>query len=155
MRRLPVKATLHLELITALADAARAAGPTETGGLLLGWWSDEGIVVRHAIEVIDPDATASSWTRDQGRAQHALEQALTALDHPLLGYIGDWHTHPASCGPSHQDERSIRRASRGYDQPLLLLVHRADERLEARAAQRGQACTVTLQQLLDEVRNTT
>ncbi|MER5539555.1 Mov34/MPN/PAD-1 family protein [Streptomyces mirabilis] len=131
--------------------AASASGRTETGGLLLGWWEGDALVVRYAIEVPDPDATTSSWTRAHHRAQDALDRALADLDHPWLGYVGDWHTHPACCGPSSQDEQSICNASRGYSQPLLLLVHRADETIEARSADRGQLCPLTIHRRPDEI----
>ncbi len=139
---------LHAEVSSSITAAAAAANEVETGGLLLGWWEAGNIVARYAIEVADPDATTSSWTRDEERAQQALEGALFDLSHPWLGYIGDWHTHPARCGPSNQDEDSIRQASRGYEQPLLLLVHRADDQIEARVAHQGYIRTLTLHQFL-------
>jgi integrative and conjugative element protein (TIGR02256 family) len=143
MRRRPATATLYPEVAVTIADCAVSTG-AETGGLLLGWWDGEHIVARHAVEVVDPEASRSSWTREEGRAQHALEQALAAFDHPWLGYVGDWHTHLLDRGPSRQDVRSIRHASRCYDKPLLLLVQRAHHRLDARAAQRGRTRTITL-----------
>lgn len=144
--------TVHPDVVFAIAAAAAASEEIETGGLLLGWWDAEYIVARHAIEVPDPEATRTRWTRDETRAQHALDEALASLDHPWLGYIGDWHTHPANSGPSSQDEHSIRRASRGYQQPLLLLVHRADHRLEGRVAHHGDICTFTTNHASGELR---
>lgn len=144
MRRRHVDVILHTEVSESISSAAAAAGSTETGGLLLGWWDAGTIVARHAVEVNDPEATVSSWTRDEGRAQQRLDEALVDLSHPWLGYIGDWHTHPACCGPSRQDEQSIRRASHEYDQPLLLLVHRADDKIEARVAHWGDICAFTI-----------
>jgi proteasome lid subunit RPN8/RPN11 len=123
---------------TLIAAAAAAARPCETGGLLLGWWDSGRVVVRYAIEVTDPHATAGSWTRDQLRAQAALDTTLTELDHPWLGYVGDWHSHPAPCAASTQDRVSIQRASRQYDQPLVLLIHRPDDAIETVAAHRGR-----------------
>lgn len=72
--------------------------------MLLGWWHAGHIVAPYAAEVTDPCVTASTWSRDEERAQQALKQGLSDLDHPGLGYIGDWHTHPARSGPSKQDE---------------------------------------------------
>ncbi|MFB8125942.1 Mov34/MPN/PAD-1 family protein [Streptomyces bacillaris] len=144
MRRRRVEVILHTDVSALIRCAAAAAEGTETGGLLLGWWDAGTIVARHAVEVIDPEATPVSWTRDEGRAQQALDEALADLNHPWLGYIGDWHTHPASCGPSGKDEHSIRRASHEYDQPLLLLVHRADDEIEARVAHQGKICALTI-----------
>jgi hypothetical protein len=122
-------------MITAAAAAAR---PRETGGLLLEWWDNGRVIVRHAIEVADPHATASSWSRDQPLAQAALDTALAEFGHPWLGYVGDWHSHPAPCGASAQDLISIRRASRQYDQALALIIHRPDDAIETLAAHHGR-----------------
>jgi len=128
---------VHPDARATVSAAAAAAHPRETGGLLLGWWDGGGVVVRHAVEVLDPHATTSSWCRDQPSAQAALDAALAHHDHPWLGYVGDWHSHPAPCGASRQDLTSIRRASGAYAQPLVLLVHRADGAVEVTVAHHG------------------
>src|SRR4029450_870181 len=82
-----------------IARRARQAAPNETGGLLLGWWEGTAVVVAHAVEVPDPDATSSRWTRHEDTAQAALDAALPDPSHPWLGYVGDWHSHPAPVDP--------------------------------------------------------
>jgi proteasome lid subunit RPN8/RPN11 len=128
---------VHADATKLIAAAAAVARPRETGGLLLGWWDSGRVAVRSAVEVTDPHATADSWSRDQFRAQAALDTALAGLDHPWLGYVGDWHSHPAPCAASAQDLVSIRRASRQYDQPLVLIIHRPDDAIETIAAHHG------------------
>ena len=139
------EAHIHAGARRQIALLATAAGTTETGGLLLGWWESNTIHVRHVVEVIDPAATATSWTRDEARAAAALSDALDRYEHPWLGYVGDWHTHPAPVGASWTDRRSIRRASRGYAEPLLLIVHRSDGTLDLASARRGLPVRVTEQ----------
>jgi integrative and conjugative element protein (TIGR02256 family) len=134
--QLPIE--VHADATKIITAAATAARPRETGGLLLGWWDNGRVIVRHAIEVADPHATASSWSRDQPRAQAALDTALAELGHPWLGYVGDWHSHPAPCGASAQDLICIRRASRQYDQPLILIIHQPDDAVETIAAHHGR-----------------
>jgi proteasome lid subunit RPN8/RPN11 len=112
--------------------------PNETGSLLLGWWEQDVINVHSACEVRDPTATTHSWEREEQRATVALRRALATDEHPWMGYVGDWHTHPAECGPSSQDRRSIASASRQYAMPLVLLVWRVDGLIEAVIAHRGQ-----------------
>ncbi|WP_368832225.1 Mov34/MPN/PAD-1 family protein [Kocuria arenosa] len=140
----PLVVDLHPEAEAEIHRLATIAGEVETGGLLLGWWDADQIVARQAVEVLDPAATSTSWTRDSRRSQHILEKVLATEQHPWLGYIGDWHTHPAPCGPSPQDNHSICRASENYSHPLLLLVHRSDQMIEGRAAWQGQSCPVTV-----------
>lgn len=128
---------IHHAVPAALTATARSREPKETGGLLVGWWDRDKIVIRHILEVPDNDATASSWTRNEARASEALAHFLIRAEHPWLGYIGDWHTHPAPVGPSHTDKRSIRRAARSVGHPLALIVHRSDATLDVLAVRHG------------------
>ncbi len=130
------------EVLAAIGKAADAAHRCETGGLLPGWWDDGRVVVRHAVEVPDPKATHTSWVRVEGTAQAALEEALDRHPHPWLGYVGDWHSHPTACGASSQDITSILRASTQYEQPLVLLIHRADDLVEAVVTESAQHALV-------------
>ncbi|WP_435122770.1 Mov34/MPN/PAD-1 family protein [Amycolatopsis thermoflava] len=120
-----------VEVASTIAAAAAAAHPRETGGILLGWWLEGRVIVHLAVEVPDPDATQASWVRDYDTAQVALRKILGDLGHPWLGYVRDWHSHPAAGGVSGQDLKSIQDAADQYDQPLALLVHRADCLIEA------------------------
>lgn len=128
---------VHPDATTMISTTASVAYPRETGGLLLGWWNNGQVIIRYAIEVPDPYATTNSWSRDENSAQTTLDSALAADEHQWLGYVGDWHSHPAPSGTSRQDLASIQRASTTYDQPLVLLVHRADGTIEVTIADRG------------------
>ncbi|WP_179855076.1 Mov34/MPN/PAD-1 family protein [Paractinoplanes atraurantiacus] len=140
-----VRVLVHSDARQTIATAAERAHPLEAGGLLLGWWDRDAIVVRAAVDVVDPTATGSSWIRREGLAQQALDQAVTELGHPWLGYVGDWHSHPAPCGASEQDRQSIRSASLAYPQPLLLLVHRRGGNVDMHAARRGRLQAVSIE----------
>ena len=126
--------------------AAKAASPRETGGLLLGWWDDQGgvVIIRHAIEVPDRQATHTSWTRRQVPANRALAQALKDLNHPLLGYVGDWHVHPEQVGASWCDRASITETSKQYDQAIVLIVRLPDDSLDILAARHGSSINASL-----------
>jgi proteasome lid subunit RPN8/RPN11 len=138
----PVTVVIHSDASQAITTAAGRAAPVEAGGLLLGWWDNGTVIVRSAVEVVDPVASGTSWVRRETPAQQALDRAITALGHPWMGYVGDWHSHPVACGASAQDLHSIRSASRTYAQPLLLIVHRCDGVLDIRAARRGRSQTI-------------
>lgn len=143
MKGTQVIVDVHPDATEVIAASARFAHPRETGGLLLGWWDPGRIVVRHAVEVPDPAASTSSWSREQLRAQAALDGVLAEHEHPWLGYVGDWHSHPAARGASSQDVISIRRASRAHPEPLLLLVHRSDGAFDHVVAHRGRTRRAT------------
>jgi integrative and conjugative element protein (TIGR02256 family) len=132
-----ITVTCHPPATRTIDAAAASAYPRETGGLLLGWWDIDGIVVAQAIEVIDPAATTDSWSRSQDTAQPALDDALARLDDHRLGYVGDWHTHPQRCPASGTDLATISRASREYANPITLLVHQPPGTLAGHVAHRG------------------
>src|SRR5258708_37992334 len=135
----PVEILLTSPVFAELRTAAKAAEPRETGGLLLGWWNTgDAIVVRHAIEVPDPQATPTSWVRRPRAARAALARALTALSHPLLGYVGDWHSHRAARQASWQDQTSLAQTSLQYQHPVLLLVHLSGDVIDITAAHKGE-----------------
>jgi proteasome lid subunit RPN8/RPN11 len=127
-----------------MAAAATAAAPWETGGLLLGWWEGDQVIVRHAVEVPDRRATTTSWVRRPRVARKIMHAALQQYNHPLLGYVGDWHIHPERCTASRRDVQSITETSRQYDEPLVLLVRMPDGSLDVRAAHRGHCRMATL-----------
>lgn len=150
MRMSALEIALHREAALAIAAAARSSHPQETGGLLLGWWDAHRIVVRDAVEVVDPAAGPSSWTREEQPAQAVLEAALAERAHPWLGYLGDWHSHTVAVTASSQDAVSIRRASRAYREPLVLLVYRPDDVFEYVVAHRGRIRHASLNQQFSE-----
>jgi proteasome lid subunit RPN8/RPN11 len=114
--------TLAQERIKA---ASLAAMPNETGGLLLGYFTETGIVVEDAIEVVDPSATPSRYTRRGNSAQKALDEATKgAPSH--MGYVGDWHSHPAPVDASNLDLRTAVRDAEEMGTPLALIVASVD-----------------------------
>jgi len=133
-----VRVRLAAEVADTLRQCAQQSARHERGGLLLGWWDNGDIVIRRAVEVSDPTATSTTWTRHQHAAQQTLDQARTDLDDPQVGYVGDWHTHPARIGISPTDEAALRRVSRQYSEPTALIVALLDGSLDARTAHAGQ-----------------
>lgn len=138
---------LHPTLVRLAADVAAALRTCamrdtghERGGLLLGWWDGTEIVIQYLVEVSDPHSTSTSWTRHQVTAQEALDQARATVADPRVGYVGDWHTHPAAIGISPADEAALRRASRQYPEPIVLIVALPDGRLDIHAASAGRPC---------------
>ncbi len=138
MTRRLVRVVVASDATDLIAERAEQTAPKETGGLLLGWWEDTTVIVGHAVEVPDPEATTNTWTRLEDAAQATLEAALRDLGHPWLGYVGDWHSHPAMLDASSTDELSLCRASSQYAKPLALLIHRPGGRLDVRVACQGR-----------------
>lgn len=133
-----VRVRIAAEVANTLRRHARPAAERERGGLLLGWWDHGDIVIRLAVEVSDPDATSMTWTRHQSAAQRTLDEARAQLGDSRIGYVGDWHTHPAQIGISPADEAALLRASSQYDQPTGLIVALPDGSLDIRTARAGR-----------------
>ena len=133
-----ISIALRAEAEAKLHAAANHTAPNETGGILLGWWDGRTIIIEDVAEVTDAEATSHSWTRHENRAQEALDTILAQSSNPLLGYIGDWHSHPAICNASSVDIASLQRASKQYGQPLLLIVRLPNSKLDIHAAQKGK-----------------
>jgi integrative and conjugative element protein (TIGR02256 family) len=125
-------------------EIAMRADPKETGGILIGWWDADAIIIENVVEVADSNATTTSWARHEHQAQIALDVALGESPDDLLGYVGDWHSHPAVCGASSTDLSSLRRASMQYPKPLVLVVRLPNNELKFYAAKKGKICRVSL-----------
>lgn len=107
----------------ALTAAAKRAIPREAGGILLGHFTSDGPRVVVAPVVPDPRATRIRYCRDAAVAERILQEHQHADPTGLLGYLGEWHTHPLPLGPSRTDLRSVRALAGegGYDVTLLVL----------------------------------
>lgn len=127
-----------------LTRMAAAAAPREVGGVLLGWWDNAALIVRHSLEVADRRSTRFSWTRRPRATKSVLEQALGQLEHPWLGYVGDWHSHPEVCGASGRDEETLAATSGQYHDPVALIVHLPNGTFDVRVAHHGHLRPATL-----------
>ena len=119
-------------LITGTAlDAATTDGlaalPQETGGILLGFRTLDLVVVTRALTVPDPRSSRHTYRRHRRRAQ-AQMAAAGINETPGIGYVGEWHTHPADCPPSRIDIRALTATARLTTAPvaLIVLAYRAD-----------------------------
>ena len=122
-------------------EGADRAAPKETGGLLLGWWDKDRIIIEDANELTDKGATTNSWMRHEAQAQESLSHVLESSSE-LIGYVGDWHSHPANCGASGPDIYALKRASKQYQLPIVLVVSKPDNQLEFHAAKNGRLCRI-------------
>lgn len=112
---------------SAWANAMRAAQRDpmrETGGVLLGWRTTDGqLCVLDMVEVEDPRSGHTAYRRRHAKAEQALAAALEQHEAgSLVGYIGEWHTHPAPIGPSFVDRFEIRRISKKSNELVTLIV---------------------------------
>jgi len=114
---------IDLRAWDAATGAADVDPMCETGGVLLGWRHDTGVYVSDILVVPDSRAKHTFYRRRHKPATRLLGAALADLpDGSPIGYVGEWHTHPAPTGPSWIDRREIRRISKRTKEAIGLLV---------------------------------
>ncbi len=104
--------------------ASELADPCEAGGLLLGVHEGRRSWVTHALVIPSGRPSPSHYELPAGVTQ-PLVRCAQQVD-PRLGYIGEWHSHPADQGPSHTDGETMSRLEpdRRKRSPILLLARR-------------------------------
>ena len=109
----------------AMVDAANRAYPQETGGILIGAQLDGQPWATRAVEFTTPDRGRHHYKLPAGATQPAVRAARR--EDWRLGYLGDWHTHPADIGPSFTDLTTLARFSVRHPRspnPTLVVVRR-------------------------------
>ena len=122
----PATVDLSETALQGAIEAADAARPLETGGILVGTEIDRRTTVSGVVEVVDPDAKPNRYHVAEGLVAEAL--ALAKEADPRVGYLGEWHSHPDGSGPSTLDVATMLSIAAGSDcaNPVLLLVHPPD-----------------------------
>lgn len=108
---------------TSMFAAATNAHPNETGGILVGVHLDGQPWVTRAIEISSADRGRHHYKIPAGATQPAVH-AARRVD-PRLGYLGDWHSHPADIGPSRTDLATLALISIKHPRtpnPTLVVV---------------------------------
>ncbi|MEU0094799.1 Mov34/MPN/PAD-1 family protein [Kribbella sp. NPDC006257] len=86
----------------SMIAAAVKADPNETGGILIGVHTNGGHPwVTRAIEIATNDRGHHHYKIPSGATQPSVYAARRTDSR--LGYLGDWHSHPADIGPSPTD----------------------------------------------------
>ncbi len=123
-----------------MIKAAAAAYPNETGGILVGVVVGSDPAARrpwvlHAVEVPSRKSGPGHYRLPRG-ARPRVVMRLRKTD-GRLGYLGDWHSHPADIDPSPTDSDSMASASASgdCDRPLLFVARRVGDGYEIDARQ--------------------
>lgn len=119
---------LQASVLGALDRYCRDAGSVETGGILVGRYSDDLAlaIVREATPPPTDSKRGRSWfVRGMSGLREMLGNRWRASERTF--YIGEWHFHPANhVEPSRDDFAQMLAISqaREYDckEPLLLIL---------------------------------
>jgi proteasome lid subunit RPN8/RPN11 len=109
---------------TLILRAAELAEPFEAGGLLLGVHQGKRLWVTHALIVPSGRTSPSHYELPAG-VTRTLVTCARLVD-ARLGYVGEWHSHPANQRPSQTDANTIMSLDPSPDgrSPLLLLARK-------------------------------
>lgn len=139
---------IEVNTLRAIERICEGALPDETGGILIGYRTSEEVVVTHAFEIPDSDAGPDSYVRRAEPAQRRLDEFLASQPtSSLLGWVGDFHSHPADCRASPRDLGSLRENSQIDRSSLALLICARDRscwRPYGYVANRGETADATV-----------
>lgn len=106
----------------ALRAHARASRRREHGGILVGYRTQDGLHIEDALLVHDHTAARTHYLRRGRVAKRVLEDYLDLHSDPVIGYVGEWHTHPVPAPPSTLDHAAMRLMSSKSKRPVALVV---------------------------------
>ena len=109
------------DALEMMRTAGLAALPSETGGILVGFRTEDQVVVTRATVVPDADSSRRDYMLRKQRASLTFIW-LQAIAGPVAGYVGDWHTHPADVPASSTDIASLERIAAAATDLVALLV---------------------------------
>lgn len=112
-----------------LAEARSAHLPEETGGVVLGY-VDQKLRVIYIVDVLPAPPDSQSGLTEFIRGFEGLEATLEEIARRtarVVGYIGEWHSHPAfsSAFPSQTDQALIESLASTLaldGQPALMVI---------------------------------
>jgi integrative and conjugative element protein (TIGR02256 family) len=120
---------LAADVLARMADEAARIAPLESGGVLLGWHEPEGRDLMVSTFVGPGPRASHKRTRFVPDSAWQDEQIARLYEEHgrVLGYIGDWHSHPGGTStPSRRDERTARKIARRRaarcSNPLMLIL---------------------------------
>lgn len=109
------------EAMNIMLTAGLAALPRETGGILAGFRTEDQVVVTQAAVVPDDGSSRRDYQLLEHRASDELNR-LKADAAQVVGFVGDWHTHPADVPPSSTDIASLKLVAGAADDLVALIV---------------------------------
>ena len=123
-----------------LCATRKARLPNETGGVVLGY-IDQKLKTIYVVDVLpappDSDADPTGFTRGVDGLEASLQEVARRTAN-IVGYIGEWHSHPPSVSakPSQIDQCLIKKLSEILAQDglpaLILIVGEAEFSLSVR-----------------------
>ena len=113
--------------LDVMSTDADDAAPNETGGALMGYASEDGVVVTEVINA-GPKAVRTP-TRFIPDEEYQLAQIATVYERSgrIHTYIGDWHSHPGGLSAYSRIDRSALTVVSGSsdarcEEPVMIIL---------------------------------
>ncbi|QSX23902.1 Mov34/MPN/PAD-1 family protein [Priestia megaterium] len=121
------RVSITQKLMIQIQKLCHSALPNETGGILIGYYTDECnlAVITKIIKAPSDSKSGPTWFY---RGTYGIKQKLDALwKDKKQFYIGEWHYHPNSSSKlSYQDIKQMtsiaNSPSYSCPEPILLIV---------------------------------
>jgi integrative and conjugative element protein (TIGR02256 family) len=114
----------YYESVLRLFDSEiQKFGLIETGGVLLGWYDEENIIVAKATGA-GPNATHENFyfRADANYIDMIIDMEFANSNGKII-YLGEWHTHPqTNPQPSPVDLNSLEEITESSKSSNLLLI---------------------------------
>jgi hypothetical protein len=109
--------------LAAAEEAAYSRIPRETGGILLGFRSLNGVYVADVAEVPDDHSTGNRFVlREDSREKALARYRHEAPPECPFGYVGNWHSHPAQAHASSRDMRTLRQEAKTAQDLIAMMI---------------------------------
>ncbi len=103
--------------------------PNETGGVLIGAFDMQRKMV-YIVDLLPSPPDSTEWPTVYIRGCKGLTQRVGEIERitaGMLGYVGEWHSHPRNCGcsPSEDDRKAFRWLAQNMNvagSPALMLI---------------------------------
>lgn len=113
---------IHPAALETAIRVALTALPRETGCILVGWHEDATVVVAGMLAVPDKKAGRCHYVRNGNDAQKVLDTHRASCVDRRVGYVGEWHSHPAPQPPSSVDYGALAELTRETNEQVALVV---------------------------------
>jgi integrative and conjugative element protein (TIGR02256 family) len=122
------KVWLEKAAYTHILEEALHKMPCETGGILMGYWSNEDEVVVTAIVGPGPKAVhkLTSFVPDNEYHKQEISWRYEQSGYTET-YLGDWHTHPFTASYlSDRDKKTLKKIAdfehARLEKPLMMIL---------------------------------
>jgi hypothetical protein len=112
--------------LAEVRERASGALPHETGGIAIGCVTTNGVWITRFAEVQSKSPHLTRFVIPAGSTYRIVDEAHAA--DARVGYLGDWHTHPADVGASNVDLTTLQDLAVGVfrRRRLLAVLRRVD-----------------------------